>query len=261
MSRLTEAFERLRAEGRKALVGYLTAGDPNLVVSEQAIRTALEKGLDVLEIGVPFSDPTADGPTIQAAAQRALAAGTTLKDVLDMANRLRRDYPQPIVLFGYANPFFCRGIEQVCADAAQAGVDGLLIVDVPLEESHDWRPHLRAHGLDFIPLIAPTTSVERARLILKEATGFVYYIMVRGVTGIRTELPPDVAEHLRQLRTCTSLPLVAGFGVSRAEQARVVARDADGVVVGSALVEAAREGRVEALLRELRAGLKQVEGR
>jgi tryptophan synthase alpha chain len=232
-------------------VGYLTGGDPDVARSEAHVRDALANGLDVLEIGVPFSDPTADGPVIQAASRRALAAGVNIPAVLGLVRRLRRDLEQPIVLFGYANPFFRYGYERLCADAAAAGADGLLVVDLPFEESAELRPHAERSGLFLIPLIAPTTPPDRAARVLKGAGGFVYYIMVKGVTGARASVATDLAERVAELRRATDLPIAAGFGVSRGEQARAIAAVADGVVVGSALVEAATEGRLAALAREL----------
>lgn len=251
MNRIDATFERLRGAGRKPLVGYLTAGDPDAATSERNIRAALRAGVDVLELGVPFSDPTADGPTIQEAAQRALAAGMNVTRVLELVARLRRDVEAPIVLFGYANPFFRYGYERLCADAAAAGADGLLVVDLPFEMSGELRPHAERNGLALIPLVAPTTPPERARLVLEGARGFVYYIMVRGVTGARGRVAGDLAERVAALRGVTGLPIAAGFGVSSGAQAREVAQAADAVVVGSALVKAAAEGRVEALVKEI----------
>lgn len=255
MNRLSHTFAALQREGRKGLVGYLTAGDPDLETSERDIRTALEGGVDVLELGVPFSDPTADGPTIQQATHRALAGGMTLRKTLDLAARIRQDCETPIVLFGYTNPFFRYGYERLCSDAARAGVDGMLVVDLPFGGTDELREHLARHGLCPIPLIAPTTPAERAAAILRRAEGFVYYIMVRGVTGARQTVASDLEEHIRTLRACTDLPIAVGFGVSDGEQARTAAADADAVVVGSALVRAAREGRLAALVAELRAAL------
>ncbi len=251
MNRIDAAFDALKTAGRKGLVGYLTAGDPDLVQSERDIRTALDGGVDVLELGVPFSDPTADGPTIQAAAHRALAGGMTVRKVLEMVARLREDYTQPIVLFGYANPFFRYGYDALCADAAGAGADGLLVVDLPFEEADELRGHAAANGLCFVPLIAPTTAATRMTDVLADASGFVYYIMVTGVTGARDVLVGDLQERLRALRAATALPLAVGFGVSNGAQAREAAANADAVVVGSAFVRAAREGRLEAMVREI----------
>ena len=237
------------------LGGYLTAGDPDVKTSEKNVRTALENGVDVLELGVPFSDPTADGPIIQEASHRALAGGMDLKKVLAMVARLRRDFDQPIVLFGYANPFFRHGYAALSREAAKAGADGLLVVDLPFEEKEELARHLRHHGLFYIPLIAPTTPRARATGILRDAEGFVYYIMVRGVTGIRKEVSADLGTHVRRLRACTRLPIAVGFGVSSGRQARAAGQSVDGVVVGSALVQAAARGNLRKLVRELRAAL------
>lgn len=255
MNRIDATFAGLRRAGRKGLIGYLTAGDPDLAASERHVRDALAAGLDVLELGVPFSDPTADGPTIQEASQRALAAGVSLPGVLAMVAALRRDFSQPIVLFGYANPFFSYGYERLARDAARAGVDGLLVVDLPFEERGELQPHAAAHGLAVIPLVAPTTPDERAARILAGAQGFVYYIMVRGVTGERQAVAEDAAARLAAVRRLTALPIAAGFGVSDGPTAARVARLADAVVVGSALVKAAREGTVAAKVAELRAAI------
>ncbi len=256
MNRIEHTFQRLRTEGRKGFIGYLTAGDPNPAVSEQNIRIAVENGLDILELGVPFSDPTADGPVIQAAAYRALKAGMTVARTVELVRRLREGTDIPIVLFGYANPFFRYGYERLAADAAAAGVDGLLVVDLPLEEREELRPFLDQHGLCLIPLIAPTTPPGRAAAILEGARGFVYYIMVRGVTGMRHALAADLATQVERLRRVTALPIAVGFGIQRGEQARGAAMVADAVVVGSALVAAAQEKTLAERTRELRAALQ-----
>ncbi len=255
MNRIKQTFERLKQQNRKALVGFLMAGDPDLESSEKQCRAALQNGVDVLELGVPFSDPTADGPVIQAAGRRGLAAGTDIDGVLKLAGRLRKDFDTPIVVFGYANPFFSYGYDRLAKAAAGAGVDAFLVVDLPFEESQEFKTHLDQQGVDFISLIAPTTPSARLGVILKGARGFVYYIMVKGVTGARADIPEDVAEHLARLRQNTGLPIAAGFGVSNGAQARSAARFADGVVVGSALVQAASEGRLAGLVRELRQAL------
>ena len=255
MDRTADTFRKLKAAGRKGLVGYLTAGDPDVAGSARDLRAALDAGVDVLELGVPFSDPTADGPTIQAASQRALAARITLPKVLDLVRDLRRTYVQPIVLFGYANPFYVYGYERLCRDAAAAGVDGLLVVDLPFEEQEELRRHMRPQGLALIPLIAPTTPPDRAARLLQQAEGFVYYIMVKGVTGERRDVPADIRQHLDVLRQHTALPIAAGFGIGSGAQAREAAAVADAVVVGSALVKAARAGRLAEFVHELRAAL------
>jgi tryptophan synthase alpha chain len=255
MSRLADVFEVARGRGQKLLVGYLTAGDPNMAASEAAIREALDNGVDILELGVPFSDPTADGPTIQLASQRALAAGTKMADVIALVQRLRADYDQPIVMFGYANPFLAYGYEALCRDVAAAGGDGFLVVDLPFEECAELKCHADPAGLDLIPLVAPTTPPERMRRILADATGFVYYVMVTGVTGQRAEVAADIPERVALLREQTQLPIAAGFGVGDGEQAAAVGDAADAVVVGSALVKAAQNGDLAAVVSEIAGAL------
>ena len=252
MNRIIDMFEGLKARGKKALIGYLTAGDPDLKTSERNIRLALDHGLDLLELGIPFSDPTADGPAIQAAGQRALASGISVRRILDLAARLRQDYPAtPIILFSYVNPLFRYGYAKLCRDAIKAGIDGFLLVDLPFEESDELRRLMWEHGLMFIQLIAPTTSPERARRLLAKADGFIYYIMVKGVTGARTGKTANVRGHLAMIRACTQAPIAVGFGIGTAQQARDAARQADAVVVGSALVQAAHEGRLATRVRTL----------
>jgi len=259
MNRIDRAFAELKESGRKGLIGYLTGGDPDMATSERNIRSAIENGVDLLELGVPFSDPTADGPTIQEAAQRSLASGTTLPGLLDMVRNLRRDVDVPIILFGYANPFFRYGYEEICRDAAEAGIDGMLVVDLPFEQLDELRAHTDAHGIYPVPLIAPTTPADRMALITRQAKGFIYYIMVTGVTGARDRVVADVTDHIAQLRACTALPIAVGFGISNGEQAAVAAQAADAVVVGSALVKAAQGGALAELVRDLKEGLARAQ--
>jgi tryptophan synthase alpha chain len=256
MSRIAGAFGGAAGAGRKLLVGYLTAGDPDMVASEAAIRAALDNGVDILELGVPFSDPTADGPTIQEASRRSLAAGTSVHRVIELVRRLRADYSQPIVLFGYANPFLAYGYEALCRDVADAGGDGLLVVDLPFEEREELKCHADPAGLDLIPLVAPTTPPERMARILADATGFVYYVMVTGVTGQRAEVAADLGERVALLREQTQLPIAVGFGVGSGEQARVAGEGADAVVVGSALVKAAQGSTLPSLVSEIATALR-----
>ena len=251
MNRIITTLDTLQSQEKKALIGYLTAGDPDLETSERNIRIAINNGVDILELGVPFSDPTADGPTIQAAGQRALQAGTTLKKILALAKRLRRSFETPIVLFSYANPLCSYGYERLCADAVVCGIDGLLVVDMPFEESEELRKHMKPHGLLLIQLIAPTTPLERAEAILAQADGFVYYILVKGITGTREQLDVSVGTHVAELRKRVNIPVAVGFSISNGRQAREAAAFADAVVVGSALVQAARDGKLAALVREL----------
>ena len=251
MNRITAKFEELKKQGKKALIGYLTAGDPDIRASEKSMRAALASGIDILEIGVPFSDPTADGPTIQAAGQRALKAGTDLRQILRLAASLRRSFDNPFILFSYVNPLFRYGYKKICADAVKNGIDGFLVVDLPFEESDELRRHMRRHGLIFIQLIAPTTSPQRAAKLLAEADGFVYYIMVKGVTGKRKQLESDIGAQVAKLRAEAKIPIAVGFGISNAAQACAAASKADAIVVGSALVEAARNSRLRSFVREL----------
>jgi tryptophan synthase alpha chain len=252
MSRLSDAFPR----GRTALVCYAMAGDPNLTATQELLRAIDENGADVIEVGLPFSDPIADGPTVQAAATRALRAGTTLPTIFEMVRGLR--LRAPIVAMGYMNPVERMGANAFARALAQAGIAGAIIPDLPLEEAAPLRAELTAAGLDLVPLVAPTTGPQRAAAIAREARGFLYYVSVTGVTGARTELPADLAARLRELRALSPVPLAVGFGISRPEQARALRGIADGIVVGSALVAAHHEGGVRAaaeLVRGLRAAL------
>jgi len=255
MNRIIKTFETLKSSGRKGLVGYMTAGDPDADTSLKNILAAVEHGLDVLELGIPFSDPTADGPTIQEASQRALAGGMTVRGALQLVRELRNESDIPIVLFGYSNPYFLYGYDALCADAADAGADGMLVVDMPFEESGEMQVDMDSHGLLRIPLIAPTTSPERAAAILEQAKGFVYYIMITGVTGARDTVAQDVSAHVAALRQCTDIPVAVGFGISNGDQARQVAESADAIVVGSALVKASQDGSLAELVKELRGAL------
>jgi len=236
MGRIEERFTALKKEGRTAFVAYLTAGDPDLEATKKLIPALEAAGVDIIEIGVPFSDPTADGPVIQAASQRALKRGATLKKILAVIAELRRTSGIPIVLFGYYNPILSYGPERFAADAAASGVDGILIVDLPPEEADELRRFTDPAGLAFITLIAPTTDPQRARRILRRATGFVYYISITGVTGTAVPRPDDVRRDVKRLQGMTALPVAVGFGISTPAQAATIAPLADGVVVGSALV-------------------------
>jgi tryptophan synthase alpha chain len=249
MGRIEERFTALKKEGRKAFIAYLTAGDPGLEATEALIRALETAGVDIIEVGVPFSDPTADGPAIQAASLRALKQGATLEKILAMINRLRRQSGVPIVLFTYYNPILSYGPERFATDAAAAGVDGILVVDLPPEEADELRKYSDPAGLAFITLIAPTTDPKRARKILRGATGFVYYISVTGVTGTAVPRPDDVRRDVERLKGMTALPVAVGFGISTPAQAAAIAPLADGVVVGSALVRLIGEqGRGAAMI-------------
>jgi tryptophan synthase alpha chain len=235
--RIEQKFSDLKQKNQKALVVYLTAGDPDMETTRRLVVGLQEAGVDILEIGVPFSDPTADGPIIQAASQRALRSGATLSGILDMIGLLRNDCDIPIVLFGYCNPVFSYGSERFALQAKKVGVDGILVVDLPPEESHELRQYTDLTGLDFISLVAPTTNDKRIRRISKNATGFLYYISVTGVTGTAKPLIDNIISDVERIRRITSLPLVIGFGISTPAQAAEIATYADGIVIGSAFVD------------------------
>ena len=259
MNRIDSMFEVCRSEGRSALIMYVCAGDPDLGTTGELIRAISRAGADLIEVGVPFSDPMADGPTIQAASERALASGTTLPGILEMVSTLRSELDIPMVLFSYYNVLFNYGIETTAARAADAGLDGMLIVDVPFEEMEEVRPALNTHGLHLISLIAPTTDADRASRILVDAQGFVYCITVTGVTGAREALPEELGRQLESVRSVSPVPVAAGFGISSPSMARATAMHADAVVVGSALVNRLASGETpgkgvadcEAFVREL----------
>lgn len=246
MNRIDSRFQKCKAENRKALILYITAGDPSPDFTRKLIPVLIEAGADIIEVGVPFSDPMADGPTIQGAADRALAAGMTLQDVISICGELRPRHPEiPFVLFSYYNPILQYGTEKLVDESARLGIDGWLLVDVPPEEEMEVIPGLEKNGLAKITLLAPNTPQERISSILKNAKGFVYYITVTGVTGARTELPPDLAGHLAEVRRLSPAPVAAGFGVSTPAQARTVAEHADGVIVGSRLINIIQEAGSE----------------
>jgi len=243
MGRIEVKFESLRAKNEKALIVYLTAGDPSLDATKKLILGLENAGVDILEIGVPFSDPTADGPVIQAASQRALKTGTTLEGVLKMVAEIRQTSQIPILLFGYFNPIFAFGVKKFAKTAKQAGVDGVLVVDLPPEEAPELRIHTDAAGLDFISLVAPTTGRDRLKNILKSATGFLYYISITGVTGTAAPKIDDIAREVGKIRKLTKMPIAVGFGISNAEQAEEIGAIADGIVIGSAVVKLIDENR------------------
>jgi tryptophan synthase alpha chain len=243
MGRIGEKFESLRAKNEKALIVYLTAGDPSLDVTKNLILGLEAAGVDIIEIGVPFSDPTADGPVIQAASQRALKTGTTLQGVLDLVAEIRRTSQIPILLFGYFNPIFAYGVEKFAKATQKAGVDGVLVVDLPPEEAGELRVYSDAAGLDFISLVAPTTGKGRLKTILKTATGFLYYISITGVTGTAAPKIDDIAREVTKIRKLTKMPIAVGFGISNAAQAKEIGALADGIVIGSAVVKLIDENR------------------
>lgn len=233
--RIARKFAELRARNEAALIPFIVAGDPNLDATRALVCELEARGADLIELGVPFSDPAADGPANQRAIARGLASGASLAAILATVSEIRRESEIPIVLFGYYNPILRYGCERLCADAARAGVDGLLAVDLPPEEAQELARPARAHGVDLIYLLAPTTPVERARSVVRAGSGFIYYVSVTGVTGARASLAANLEGRVRELRALTDLPIGVGFGISTPEQAAAVARFADAVVVGSAL--------------------------
>ena len=243
MTRIEKRFSDLRGKSEKALIAYITAGDSSLEVTERLIPALAAAGVDLLEIGVPFSDPTADGPVIQAAAQRALKKGVTLDKVLGMIKRTRMLSDIPVVLFGYYNPIFSYGVGKFAQRAKDAGVDGILVVDLPPEEAHELRRYTDPAGIDFISLIAPTTDDERIKKVVAKAQGFLYYISVTGVTGTKKPQIADIKKDVARIRRFSNLPVVVGFGISTPRQAGEIAAHADGVVVGSAFVRLIDENR------------------
>jgi tryptophan synthase alpha chain len=263
-SRIGLKFARMRGSNQSALIPFIVAGDPDLERTQRLVLELEMRGADLIELGVPFSDPMADGPANQRAAARGLASGATLPAILALVAELRQHTQIPIILFGYFNPIFRYGCERLCADAKRAGVDGLLAVDLPPEEALELAAPARANGLDLIYLLAPTTPPERSRMIASSATGFLYYVSVTGVTGARATLASDLEQKVIALKSITDLPIGVGFGISTPEQAREVARFADAVVVGSAIsqlieLQMASEGLVAAV-GEFAGKLKQAIG-
>lgn len=259
-SRIAETFRALKKQGRKAFIPYIMAGDPSLKKTASLIKLLERAGADIIELGVPFSDPLADGPVIQAAASRALQAGVTLKDVIKFVGEIRKTTSVPLVLMTYYNPVFRLGVERFARMAAGAGVDGLIIPDLPFDEAGEIKRHCRAHGLDSVFLAAPTSGANRLRRIAKASTGFIYFVSITGITGAKLVLPGAVKRSIRELAGYAGekKAVAVGFGVATPEEAQAVARLADGVIVGSAIVRKAREGSTEALKRYVEAMRKAI---
>jgi len=236
MNRIARRFEELKARHETAFIPYITAGDPSLARTEEIVLALSKAGADIIEFGVPFSDPVGDGPVIAEAAQRALAGGATLDHILDLVTRLRKQTEVPILLFTYYNPVLAYGVPRFARDAAAAGVDGVLCVDLPAEEAGEYKAELDASGVCTVFLIAPTTTEERLDGILSKCSGFVYYVSRLGVTGERSDLAADLGAAVARIKRKTGLPVAVGFGISTPEQARVIAGMADAVVVGSAIL-------------------------
>ena len=253
MNRIQKLFASAKANGKKVFTAYLTMGFPDMEYSERAVETLLDNGADIIEFGVPFSDPMADGPVIREAGQKARAHGTNLQDILDCIARLRRKYPDaPFVLFSYYNVLFSRGLEKFAAAAEAAGVDAVLAVDVVLEDRQELLDILRKHNMTLVPLIAPTTHLDRVAEIAKGVEdSFLYVITVKGITGARAELPAGLEQRLNDIKSVSGMPVLAGFGVSKPEQAAMIDKVADGFIIGSAIVRILLENPNDAGLRNL----------
>jgi len=236
MSRIEATIKNVNVLGEKALIAYVMAGDPGLEESGRIILEIEKAGADIIEIGVPFSDPVADGPTIQKAAERALKHNVSLADILSLVARLRHQTKIPLILMSYANPIFVYGIEAFFREARMAGINGVIIPDLPPEEAKDFLLHARRRLIDVIFLVAPTTPPERAKKILKLASGFVYYVPLTGVTGSKLGDKTSIGKRVAGLKSMTDLPVAAGFGISSPEDAKALSQEADGIIVGSALV-------------------------
>ncbi|MAZ02551.1 MAG: tryptophan synthase subunit alpha [Sneathiella sp.] len=266
-TRIDRRFKALKAEGRAAFVTYVMAGDPNYETALEIVKGLPAAGADVIEVGLPFTDPMADGPAIQKAGLRALASGTTLKKTLKLISEFRTsDDETPVVLMGYYNPIYSYGVDQFLIDAKAAGVDGLIVVDLPSEEDKELCLPARDAGLNFIRLATPTTDDKRLPKVLANSSGFLYYVSIAGTTGAAAPSPRDVANALTRIRKTTDLPIAVGFGLRTGEQAAEIAKIAEGAVVGTALVEQVALGsndkdaveRVLGLAREISAGIRSV---
>ncbi len=264
MSRLDATFARLRERNERALVAYFTAGDPTLEMTGRLVVEAERRGADVIELGVPFSDPLADGPVIQRAAQRALAGGTSLIRVLELVKAVRADVRAPIVLFTYYNPVLQFGLPAFAETAAKVGVDGVIVIDLPPEEAAPLAADAERAGLDLVHLVAPTSTRDRLRVIARASRGFIYMVSRTGVTGERAALDHGITEQIRALRLVTTKPICVGFGIGRPEQVAEVGKLADGVAVGSAIVRVVEEhatspslvAKVGELIEQLKAPLR-----
>jgi tryptophan synthase alpha chain len=248
--RIEARFDMLREKGEKALIPFLTAGDPDLETTEALVLAMAAAGADIIELGVPFSDPSAEGPTIQRSSARSLAAGTSLRSILRLVDRLRARVEQPIVLMGYANPVHAMGAKAFAKVASEVGVDGIIIPDLTPEDGAPYLDPIRESGIDVILLAAPTTRPERLEMLVRETQGFLYYVSLQGVTGARASMAPDVEEKVRFAKSLGEMPVCVGFGVATPEHAETIGAYADGVVVGSAIVD-----KIETAVFDGRAGV------
>jgi tryptophan synthase alpha chain len=243
MGRISKTFDSLQRKGEKALIPFITAGYPDLATTEKLIFEIEKNGADLLELGVPFSDPMADGPVIQYSSEQALQRGINLTMILKLVKKVRLKTEIPIILMGYFNPFFSYGLKRFAEDAKRVGVDGVLVVDLPPEEAAEMIAHAGNVELDLIFLLAPTSDEKRIALIVNNATGFIYYVSVTGVTGVRSTLDRDIRKQVRRIKKITSIPIGVGFGISTPQQAQTIAKWADAVVVGSAIIKKIKESK------------------
>lgn len=268
MSRIKDVFSALKSK-RPALIPFITAGDPGLSQTGELILEMESQGADIIELGVPFSDPLADGPTIQAASQRALANGIRLEDIIDFVAKIRKKTRIPLVLMSYYNPIYQYGLKRTARKASQAGIDGFVIPDLPPEEAAEWKMEAENAGLDSIFLLAPTSDSQRIQKVVGLSSGFLYYVSVTGITGARTELPADLLDKLKAVKQASPVPVAVGFGISTAEQVAMLSPHADGIIVGSAIVSLiARHEEdpqmvqiVGRFIAYLKSGLKETAGR
>jgi tryptophan synthase alpha chain len=237
MNRVAKKFQKLQKQGKKAFIAYIMAGDPSLAVTKKLILELENNGVDIIELGVPFSDPLADGPTIQKASERGLKSRTTLTSILNLVKNIRSKTQIPIVLMLYYNLVFHYGLKRFIEMAGRSGIDGAIIPDLPLEESKELRDIAKRQGFSIIHLLAPTSSMERIKNIAAISTGFIYYVSLTGTTGTRSKLPGELSENLRKIKKITKKPVCAGFGISTREQVKAVSKISDGVIVGSAIVK------------------------
>jgi len=257
-SRISRKFQTLRKEQKKAFIPYIMAGDPDIQRTRELVKILEDCGADIIELGVPFSDPLADGPTIQAAAQRALDNGTTLHTVIDLVSSLRNATQIPIILMTYYNPVFKYGDERFVEDASSAGVDGIIVPDLPPDEAEGLMQLSRKKPFDTIFLLAPTSTEERIQKVCHASRGFIYYVSITGITGTKLSLDPSIGSHIAHIRSVSDTPIAVGFGISTPEEASMVARFADGVIVGSAIVKRIKDTDedLKQYLRSLRAGIR-----
>ncbi len=262
-SRIEEKFKKLKEANQKALIPFITAGDPDLETTKRLVIEMERAGADIIELGVPFSDPIADGPVIQKASYRSLNAGTTLKKIIALVKELRRTTEVPIVLMTYYNPVFKYGVSEFVGDATDAGVDGIIVPDLPPEEGEGIIEEGKRHNLNTIFLLAPTSTKERIKIVASVSTGFIYYVSLTGVTGARKSLPETVEASVNKIRKATDKPIAVGFGISTSEQAKRIASFADGVIVGSAIVNVIEKNidkpdlieKVSGFVKDLKSGI------